>query len=88
MAGLLIASLVAILTTAGIVASLVFEAARFFTYVSPIDFLFGTHWSPPQGVSDTMGERFGAVPVTPNAVSTRAPRAASGWPRESAELRP
>ena len=63
MLGLLFASLVAILTTAGIVASLVFEAARFFSFVSPVDFLFGTHWSPPQGVTDTMGERFGAVPL-------------------------
>jgi len=63
MLGLLFASLVAILTTAGIVVSLVFEAARFFSFVSPLDFLFGTHWSPQQGVSDTMGDRFGAVPL-------------------------
>jgi phosphate transport system permease protein len=43
---LLIASLVAILTTAGIIVSLVFETVRFFGMVSPIDFLFGTHWAP------------------------------------------
>lgn len=39
-------SIVAILTTAGIVASLLVEAIRFFTFVSPIDFFFGTVWNP------------------------------------------
>lgn len=63
MGGLLLASLIAILTTAGIIASLVFEAARFFSYVSPLDFLFGTHWSPPRDISPEMGQRFGAVPL-------------------------
>jgi phosphate transport system permease protein len=63
MAGLLLASLIAILTTVGIIASLLFEAMRFFSYVSPIDFLFGTHWSPVREVTPEMGERFGAVPL-------------------------
>ncbi|HOA48222.1 MAG TPA: phosphate ABC transporter permease subunit PstC [Novosphingobium sp.] len=63
--GLLLASLVAIFTTFGIVASLVFETARFFGFVSPMDFLFGTHWGPdpmasPTGVS---GDRYGAIPL-------------------------
>ncbi len=65
MAILLIASLVAILTTIGIVASLLFEAFRFFQIVSPIDFLFGTHWSPdpiaPPGPET--GETYGAIPL-------------------------
>jgi phosphate transport system permease protein len=39
-------SAVAILTTVGIVASLVSEALRFFTYVNPLDFFFGTVWAP------------------------------------------
>lgn len=39
-------SIVAILTTAAIVASLLVEAIRFFTFVSPIDFFFGTVWNP------------------------------------------
>ncbi|WP_209347498.1 phosphate ABC transporter permease subunit PstC [Pontixanthobacter sp. CEM42] len=65
MAALLLASLVAILTTLGIVASLVFETFRFFGMVSPIDFLFGTQWGPdpmgnPQNPDPT---RFGAVPL-------------------------
>jgi phosphate transport system permease protein len=62
---LLLASLVAILTTMGIFASLVFETMRFFTMVSPIDFLFGTKWGPdtmaaPDAVDAT---RYGAVPL-------------------------
>jgi len=43
---LLLASLIAIVTTVGIFLSLVFETARFFSMVSPIDFLFGTEWNP------------------------------------------
>jgi len=63
MGALLLASLVAILTTVGIIASLVFESALFFSYVSPLDFLTGLHWSPPQGTPPNLGERFGAVPL-------------------------
>jgi phosphate transport system permease protein len=65
MAILLGASLVAILTTIGILASLVFETVRFFGMVSPIDFLFGTHWGPdPMANPDNPdGSRYGAVPL-------------------------
>ena len=63
MAALLLASLMAVLTTAGIIASLVFESALFFRHVSPIDFLTGLRWSPPQGITPDVGERFGAVPL-------------------------
>ena len=45
-AAMITCSVVAILTTAGIVASLLFEALRFFSFVSPIDFFFGTVWNP------------------------------------------
>ncbi|MDC1293414.1 phosphate ABC transporter permease subunit PstC [Candidatus Puniceispirillum sp.] len=41
-----LSAVVAILTTIGIVASLLFEAVRFFREISLFDFLFGTHWSP------------------------------------------
>ena len=41
-----LSAVVAILTTIGIVASLLFEAIRFFREISLIDFFFGTHWSP------------------------------------------
>ncbi len=65
MAVLLLASLVAILTTLGIFGSLVFETARFFGMVSPIDFLFGTQWNPdPMSNAATPdGSRYGAVPL-------------------------
>jgi phosphate transport system permease protein len=43
---LLAASGIAILTTLGIVLSLVTEAFRFFTFISPLDFFFGTVWNP------------------------------------------
>ncbi len=62
---LLLASLVAILTTLGIVASLVFETIRFFNMVNPLDFLFGTQWNPdPMSSMDVAdGARYGAVPL-------------------------
>ncbi len=63
MALLLLASLIAILTTVGIVASLVFESARFFAIVPPTDFLFGTHWSPQVIDNRDPGASLGAVPL-------------------------
>jgi phosphate transport system permease protein len=63
---LVVASLVAILTTFGIVASLVFESFRFFQMVSPVEFLFGTKWSPQTAIrADQVGSSgaFGAVPL-------------------------
>ena len=65
MAILLSASLVAILTTIGILASLIFETVRFFGMVSPLDFLFGTFWGPdPMSSADNPdGSRYGAIPL-------------------------
>jgi len=66
MYAMIICSIIAVLTTIGIVFSLLFEAMRFFTYVSPIDFLFGLQWSPQIAMrSDQVGSSgaFGAVPV-------------------------
>ena len=60
---LLIASLIAILTTFGIVASLVFESARFFSVVPAGQFLFGTHWSPQVIDANDPGASLGAVPL-------------------------
>ena len=60
---LLIASLIAILTTFGIIGSLVYEAGRFFAEVSPIDFLTGLHWSPGNARGEDIGGNFGAVPL-------------------------
>lgn len=62
---LLVASLVAILTTLGIFVSLVFETVRFFRIVSPADFLFGTVWGPDTMASPDRVDtsRYGAVPL-------------------------
>lgn len=63
---LFLCAAVAILTTAGIVASLLFEAVRFFGLVSPGEFFFGLQWSPQTALrADQVGASgsFGAVPV-------------------------
>jgi phosphate transport system permease protein len=63
---LVAASLIAILTTAGIVLSLMFETLRFFSMVSPTEFLFGTQWSPQMALrADQAGSSgaFGSVPL-------------------------
>ena len=57
---------VAIVTTIGIVLSVLFEALRFFESVSIIEFMFGTSWSPQTAIrSDQVGSSgaFGAVPL-------------------------
>ena len=65
--GLLFASSgIAVLTTLGILASVLFEAWMFFQKVSPIEFLFGTTWSPQVALrADQSGSSgsFGAVPL-------------------------
>lgn len=63
---LLAASLIAILTTFGIVASLLFESMRFFGMISPVEFLTGLSWSPQTAIrADQVGSSgsFGAVPL-------------------------
>lgn len=63
---LLACSGVAILTTVGIVLSLVFETIRFFGEVSPLEFLFGLKWSAQTNIRpDQVGASgaFGAVPL-------------------------
>jgi len=57
---------VAILTTLGIVMSVLFESILFFKSVSITEFLFGTHWSPQTAMrEDQAGSSgsFGAVPL-------------------------
>jgi phosphate transport system permease protein len=63
---LIACSTLAVFTTIGIVASVAFEAFRFFAIISPIDFLFGTSWSPQMAIrADQVGSSgsFGAVPL-------------------------
>ena len=65
MASLLIASFVAILTTIGIVASLLYESGLFFSAVSPLAFLTGTNWAPDTTASPTsdFSTTLGALPL-------------------------
>jgi phosphate transport system permease protein len=59
-------SVIAILTTVGIVLSLLFEAGRFFNLVSPLEFFFGLSWEPQIALraDQSLGAgAFGAVPV-------------------------
>ena len=63
---LILCSTIAVFTTLGIVASVAFEAFRFFQMVSPVEFLFGTTWSPQMAIrADQVGSSgsFGAVPL-------------------------
>ncbi len=63
---LILASLVATLTTFGIVLSLIFESFRFFQMVPITEFLFGLNWSPQTAIrADQVGSSgaFGAVPL-------------------------
>lgn len=73
---LVAASGIAILTTIGIVFSLVFESLAFFRKVPFFDFVFGLHWSPqsafepagatPEELAEAAqrnGEVFGAIPL-------------------------
>ncbi|HEX8414114.1 MAG TPA: phosphate ABC transporter permease subunit PstC [Sphingomicrobium sp.] len=63
---LLAASLIAILTTLGILLSLMFESIRFFNMVSPAEFIFGTQWSPQMALrADQAGSSgaFGSIPL-------------------------
>jgi phosphate transport system permease protein len=63
---LLLASLIAIFTTLGIVLSLLFESLRFFRLVPPTEFLFGLSWSPQTAIrADQAGSSgaFGSIPL-------------------------
>ena len=57
---------IAIVTTIGIILSVLYEALRFFAKVPVTDFLFGLHWSPQMALrADQVGSSgaFGAVPL-------------------------
>jgi phosphate transport system permease protein len=61
---LIAASSVAILTTVGIVLSLLFQALQFFSMVSPINFYFGTVWDPRfAAAGSTESGQFGFLPL-------------------------
>ncbi|MFC4237223.1 phosphate ABC transporter permease subunit PstC [Thalassospira xianhensis] len=57
---------IAILSTVGIVFSLLFEALHFFSKINPIEFLFGLEWSPQTAIrADQVASEgaFGAIPL-------------------------
>ena len=63
---MLIASAIAILTTIGIVLSLIFETLRFFETVPVMEFLFGLQWSPQIAIREDQAGgsgSFGAIPL-------------------------
>ncbi|AYM79983.1 MULTISPECIES: phosphate ABC transporter permease subunit PstC [Agrobacterium] len=65
LAALLVASSIAILTTIGIVLSMLTEAIQFFTMVPAHQFFFGTVWDPrfaAAGATDSSGQ-FGLIPL-------------------------
>ena len=63
---LFLCSFIAVLTTLGIVLSVLFEAVRFFQSIPVTDFLFGLQWSPQMAIrADQVGASgsFGFVPL-------------------------
>jgi phosphate transport system permease protein len=63
---MMFSSLIAIVTTLGIIASLVFEAIQFFTKVPVTEFLFGLRWEPQIAIrADQVAGQgaFGVIPV-------------------------
>ncbi len=66
LAGLLGCSMVAILTTLGIVLSMLFESIHFFSIIPIQDFLFGTVWDPrfsSAGGAGSSEGQFGLLPL-------------------------
>ncbi|TGQ45741.1 MULTISPECIES: phosphate ABC transporter permease subunit PstC [unclassified Mesorhizobium] len=63
--GLLGASTIAILTTVGIVLSMLFQTIQFFESVSPMSFFFGTVWDPRFAAAGSGGSQgqFGLIPL-------------------------
>ena len=63
--GLLGASTIAILTTIGIVLSMLFQTISFFESVSPLSFFFGTVWDPRFAAAGSGGSQgqFGLIPL-------------------------
>ena len=63
---LLLSSSIAVLTTIGIVLSVLFESIRFFHKIPFTDFLFGLDWSPQTALRDDQvgaSGAFGAIPL-------------------------
>ena len=59
---LLLATLMTILVTLGVVLSIIFESIKFFNVVPLTEFIFGTQWSPQASTDDVHGH-FGTLPL-------------------------
>lgn len=64
------AACVAVLTTIGILFSVMFETLRFFQKVSPLEFLFGLQWSPQIAMRADQGGSSGAFGIVPLVTGT------------------
>lgn len=62
---LILCSSIAILTTVGIVLSVLFEAIQFFKIIPITDFLFGLQWSPQMAIREDQVGASGAFGVIP-----------------------
>ena len=67
---LFISASVAVLTTIGILLSVLFETMRFFQKVSPLEFLFGLQWSPQIAMRADQGGSSGAFGIIPLVTGT------------------
>ena len=67
---LALSSVIAILTTVGIVLSLVVEAVRFFRLYSLDEFLLGLHWSPQTAIRAGQSGATGAFGIVPLLTGT------------------
>lgn len=56
-------SAVAVLTTLGIVLSMVSEAFNFFSFIRPADFFFGTQWNPAFSSTGSAHGEYGLLPL-------------------------
>ena len=63
-------SFLAVLTTLGIVLSVLFEAIRFFQVIPVFDFLFGLEWSPQMAISSDQVAASGSFGFVPLFVGT------------------
>ncbi|PHS79011.1 MAG: phosphate ABC transporter permease subunit PstC [Rhodospirillaceae bacterium] len=62
---LIASSLIAVLTTVGIVASLLFESLKFFSEIPFTDFVFGLQWSPQTAIREDQVGASGAFGIVP-----------------------
>lgn len=63
---MIVCAVISILTTVGIVFSILFQSIEFFSHVSIVHFLTGTEWSPDHSETEHVGlitEGFGALPL-------------------------